>query len=223
MHPTIMRDALLSQKGVFRMETLDAETLMAAVKQELSIKMVSGGMRLDNIGIVQCAHRQFIGVMFCNSEFERPREVSMFIVDTRGTIVGREVIPDEREALHADPNVIWLSDEMVIFVDRISDLDTRFVISAVDYSPAGMADGLKATLYYPSMSTAKLINRKFGVDDSNDDVWTVIVGIDGVFPEASPIPDFRDAVPMAARSRDSARLGACGRCGGGSRWTGPPW
>ncbi len=223
MHPTIMRDALLSQKGVFRMEILDAETLMAAVKQELSIKMISGGMRLDNIGIMQCAHRQFIGVMFCNSEFVRPKEVSMFIVDTRGTIVGREVISDEREALRADPNILWLSDEMVIFVDRISDLDTRFVMSAVDYAPEGMAEGLQAMIYYPSMSTAQMINRKFGVDDSNDDVWTVIVGIDGVFPESNPIPDFRDPALAAARARDIARIGACGRCGGGSRWTGPPW
>jgi len=223
MHPTIMRDALLSQKGVFRIEALDAETLMAAVRQEMSIKKVSGGMRLDNIGIMQCAHRQYIGVMFCNSEFERPKKVSMFIVDTMGTVVGREVIEDERETLHADPNVLWLSDEMVIFVDRISNLDTRFVISAVDYTFDGMAEGFHAAIYYPSMSTARLINRKFGVDDSNDDVWTVIVGIDGVFPESNPIPDFRDPVLASEKGRDVARIGACGRCGGGSRWRGPPW
>jgi len=223
MHPTIMREALLSQKGVLRLEPLDSETLMAAVEQEMSIRRISGGMELDNIGIMQCAHRQFVGAMFCTGEFERPDETSMFIVDSMGNIIGREVVPGEREAMASDPNIIWLSDSMAIFRDKITGHEAKFVISAVNYAPAGLEDGMQAVIYYPSVSTARIINRRFGVDDTGNAVWTLIIGVDGLFPSPGIAAEISEPAASVTRSSNRARIGACGRCGGGSRWTGPPW
>jgi len=223
MQPTIMRETLLSQKGVLRLEPLDSETLMAAVEQELSIKRISGGMELDNIGIMQCAHRQFVGVMFCTSEFERPEETSMFIVDSLGNVIGREVSPGERAAMASDPNIIWLSDSMAIFRDKITGHESKFVISAVNYAPAGLDDGLRAVIYYPSVGTAKIINKRFGVDDSSNAVWTLIIGVDGLFPSPGAAAEMGEPAAAMTQFSNRARIGACGRCGGGSRSRGPPW
>lgn len=223
MQPSIMRDFLLSQKGVFRLETLDASTLMDVMRAEMSVNTITGGMRLENIGVMQCAHRQYVGVMFCSGEFDRPEECGMYMVDDLGTVIGREIVGEEKREYINDPTVVWLSDTMAIFADKITAHDAKFVISAVDYRPLGMHPDMSAVIYFPAVTTARMINERFGVDDDNGSIWTVIIGVDGVFPDKGAVAEAVEgsAIGIDQMTRDD-RIGSCGRCGGCSRWTGPP-
>lgn len=223
MQPTTMRELILAQKGVFRTEPLDAETLIAAVKSEMNVDTISGGMKLENVGMMECARKEYVGVMFCTGEFERPDECSMYMVDTEGTIIGKEVVESEREAFLADPNIIWLSDKVAMYADRITNRDARFMITAIKYAPSHLGMDLDAIIFYPSVPTAKLINQRYGVDDMSGTVQTIVFGTDGPFRQN----DAASSVPMPALAtedlnRDS-RIGSCGRCGGCCPSTGRPW
>jgi len=196
MQPTIMRDAILSHEGVFRFEVLDSETLMRSVQSEMSVDRITGGMKLENIGIIQCSHRKYVGVIFCDGRFHRPDECSMYMVNAIGTIIGKEVTKAEKELYKDDPNVIWLSETLAMFTDKIDHYDAKFVISAVPFRPIGMPDNMEAVLYFPSLSTAKILNQRYGVDDDNGNVWTIIIGIDEIMPGIHEIDPVSDAVKV---------------------------
>lgn len=184
MQPTIQCEAILSCPGVMRMEELDHEALMDAMSTELAVDRISGGMKLENIGVVQCCRKQFVGVMFCRGEFRRPDACSMYIINDKGVVIGREVTKVEKEAMKDDPNVAWLSSTMAMFLDKVDSNDARFVISAMPFKPEGMPQGMEAVIYYPSVATAKKLNDRYGVDDENSTVSTILIGINGIGVEA---------------------------------------
>jgi len=187
MQPTIQCEAILSCPGVIRMEGLDHEALMDAMNTELAVDRISGGMKLENIGVVQCCRRQFVGVLFCRGEFRRPDACSMYMINNKGVIIGREVTKSEKEAMKDDPNVAWLSSTMAMFLDKVDSNDARFVISAMPFKPEGMPEGMEAVIYYPSVVTAKKLNELYGVDDENSTVSTILIGINGINAEPDMI------------------------------------
>ena len=187
MQPTIQCEAILSCPGVIRMEGLDEDALMDAMNTELAVDRISGGMKLENIGVVQCCRRQFVGVLFCRGEFRRPDACSMYIINNKGVIIGREVTKSEKEAMKDDPNVAWLSSTMAMFLDKVDSNDARFVISAMPFKPEGMPEGMEAVIYYPSVVTAKKLNELYGVDDENSTVSTILIGINGINAEPDMI------------------------------------
>ncbi|MBE6513835.1 MAG: hypothetical protein II933_05210 [Candidatus Methanomethylophilaceae archaeon] len=187
MQPTIQCEAILSCPGVIRMEGLDNEALMDAMNTELAVDRISGGMKLENIGVVQCCRKQFVGVMFCRGEFRRPDACSMYIINDKGIVIGREVTKVEKEAMKDDPNVAWLSSTMAMFLDKVDSNDARFVISAMPFKPEGMPRGMEAVIYYPSVVTAKKLNEIYGVDDENSTVSTILIGINGISTESDMI------------------------------------
>jgi hypothetical protein len=175
------------------MEGLDEDALMDAMNTELAVDRISGGMKLENIGVVQCCRRQFVGVLFCRGEFRRPDACSMYMINNKGTIIGREVTKSEKEAMKDDPNVAWLSSTMAMFLDKVDSNDARFVISAMPFKPEGMPQGMEAVIYYPSVVTAKKLNELYGVDDENSTVSTILIGINGITAEPDMI-----AAPVGA-------------------------
>ena len=187
MQPTIQCEAILSCPGVIRMEGLDHEALMDAMNTELAVDRISGGMKLENMGVVQCCRRQFVGVLFCRGEFRRPDACSMYMINNKGVIIGREVTKSEKEAMKDDPNVAWLSSTMAMFLDKVDSNDARFVISAMPFKPEGMPEGMEAVIYYPSVVTAKKLNELYGVDDENSTVSTILIGINGINAEPDMI------------------------------------
>jgi len=193
MQPTIQCEAILSCPGVIRMEGLDEDALMDAMNTELAVDRISGGMKLENIGVVQCCRRQFVGVMFCRGEFRRPDACSMYMINNKGVIIGREVTKSEKEAMKDDPNIAWLSSTMAMFLDKVDSNDARFVISAMPFKPEGMPQGMEAVIYYPSVVTAKKLNELYGVDDENSTVSTILIGINGINAEPDMI-----AAPVGA-------------------------
>jgi len=193
MQPTIQCEAILSCPGVIRMEGLEEGALMDAINTELAVDRISGGMKLENIGVVQCCRRQFVGVLFCRGEFRRPDACSMYIINNKGVIIGREVTKSEKEAMKDDPNVAWLSSTMAMFLDKVDSNDARFVISAMPFKPEGMPQGMEAVIYYPSVVTAKKLNELYGVDDENSTVSTILIGINGINAEPDMI-----AAPIGA-------------------------
>jgi len=184
MQPTIQCEAILSYPGVMRMEGLDGEALMEAMNTELAVDHISGGMKLENIGVVQCCRKQFVGVMFCRGEFRRPDACSMYMINNKGVIIGREVTKSEKETMKDDPNIAWLSSTMAMFLDKVDSNDARFIISAMPFKPEGMPQGMEAVIYYPSVVTAKKLNEIYGVDDENSTVSTILIGINGISAEA---------------------------------------
>ena len=75
-------EALLSMDGVIAVEPVGREVLDRVVGIETSIKCVSGGMRIDNRGILDFKDMDRVYVMFCDRTFPRPDQVTMVMLSS---------------------------------------------------------------------------------------------------------------------------------------------
>lgn len=164
-------------EGILRAEPLSADRIQRIAETEASVREVSGGMRLENIGLFQCIHRQDVLVVFCDSRFPRPDEVTMRMIDTNGVVIGHDVPPSMEGDLHDRDDLIWVSEGFVMYPGLISDRDAKFVMSSAGF-PQGCVDGIDPIVYYPSVPTAQVLNESFGVSDTG--ISTLILGVDGV-------------------------------------------
>ena len=121
-------EALTALDGVIATEQLDDEAMKVVTGIETSIRTVSGGMRIENRGILDCAGMSRNYVLFCGSGFPRPDQVTMEMVDDAGEVVGHDVPPCMVDAFRSRDDVIWMSDGFVLYPGLVCDRDVRMVM-----------------------------------------------------------------------------------------------
>ena len=90
---------LLSKPGVVRVEVLDAETVSGVVDEEDSVRVFSGSMELESIGLGKCVCKDLVAAVFCDSSFPRPDVVTIEIVDEYGTLIAQDVPPSLKPSI----------------------------------------------------------------------------------------------------------------------------
>lgn len=176
-------------EGVLRVEPISHAQMGDLVETEESLKTATCGLRMENVGIVTCASRKNLFVMFCTSDFKRPDKITMEMVDDRGVTVGHDVPPGMLAEYKARDDVIWFTDNFVLYPKKIAPYDARMVMRACRMEWDVPEDTVSWT-YFPSPETADQINGWFG--NSNKRLSTVVVGVDGLVPSDGslvPVPD----------------------------------
>ena len=165
--------ALIGERpGVLGIEPLDGETVGMLVDAEDSISRVSGGMRLENRGMRECARMDRVFVMFCDPSFPRPDEVTMEMVDDEGVVVGHDVPPSMRSDYEGRENVMWMADGFVMYPSRVGTSDVRLVMLSGSFD---VPEPFEARVFYPSMTSAQTLCGRFGV--IGDHIAAVVLGI----------------------------------------------
>ena len=171
--------------GVIRAEPLDCATMESIVASEGEIRTVSGGMRIENIGVGTCASCRDLFVLFCDGGFARPSTVTMEMVDDRGVTVGHDVPSGMRESLKGRKDLIWLTDDFVMYPEKMEPYDVRMVMRASRLE-CPLPPGVDPWVFYPSPTTADAVNEAFGMSVRR--MSTVIVGVDGLEGKAPSVP-----------------------------------
>lgn len=166
---------ILSKEGVLRVEPLDRRTVGRLVEAEESITRVSGGMRLENRGMTDCAGMERNFVMFCDASFPRPDEVTMEMVDDRGVVIGHDVPPCMRQDFAARDDIIWMADGFVMYPRRVGEHDVRMVMLSSRFD---VPEPLVSRIFYPSLTTAHMLNGMFGVECER--LASVVIGVNGL-------------------------------------------
>lgn len=172
-------EALTALDGVIAAEQLDDEALKVVTGIETSIRTVSGGMRIENRGILDCAGMSRNYVLFCGSGFPRPDQVTMEMVDDAGEVVGHDVPPCMVDAFRSRDDVIWMSDGFVLYPGLVCDRDVRMVMLSSRMKVSGPLGEFDVRSFYPSASSAEYLLGLFGREPDRS-VAAVILGVDGV-------------------------------------------
>ncbi len=188
MRPEAFLKEVRSRPGVLRVEPLTPDMTARIMSEEDSVKVFSGSMDLEPVGLGKCICKDFSAAVFCDSRFPRPDRVTIEIVDEYGTLLGHDV-PDRLVASirKRKKSALWLSENFVMSPEAITPLKPHMVMYASPFPGRGWAGGLEPLVFYPSVSTAELINGFFGIKDSAG-VSTIVLGVDGVKPSV-PMPD----------------------------------
>ena len=171
-------DAAGSMPGVIRVEPLDGDMVDRVLETEMSISVVSGGMRLDNRGALECASMGGRFAMFCDATFPRPDAVTMEMVDDRGELVGHDVPPGLRRAYEGRDDVCWLAEGFVLYPRRIGPHDVTMVMRSAGMRVPGVPENVEVRVFYPSPSSASLLGAPYGLDDGR--VSAALVGVGGL-------------------------------------------
>lgn len=172
-------EALTALDGVIAAEQLDDEAMRVVTGIETSIRTVSGGMRIENRGILDCAGMSRNYVLFCGSGFPRPEQVTMEMVDDAGEVVGHDVPPFMVDAFRSRDDVIWMSDGFVLYPGLVCDRDVRMVMLSSRMKVSGPLGEFDVRSFYPSASSAEYLLGLFGREPDRS-VAAVILGVDGV-------------------------------------------
>jgi hypothetical protein len=114
--------------------------------------------------------------MFCSREFEMFTETFIDIVDSRGGLVGHDVLMSERNQYDSD-QYVWLAENIFVDLTALSDYTIKTIIHSFPLQISGVSD-VVTRAYYPSATAADYLNSRFGAQGKI--VSTIIIGVDGV-------------------------------------------
>ena len=178
MRSTEYLGLLRAMPGVVRAELVPADLVQSVAEMEASITRASGGMKLENSGMVQCLKRSMVAVVFCDCDFKRPEAVTMRMVDTDGVVIGHDVPPSRMDEFRARDDVLWIASGFIMYADLICSNDATMVMDSSSLMVAGAPEDSVAEMFYPSCSSSDMINTRFAMPGGM--ISNAIVGIDGI-------------------------------------------
>ena len=169
---------LRGMEGVIDVAVMDRDEVGRIVAEEMSITEVSCGIRMECPGMNVCASKGTVFALSCDVSFPRPTDVTMELVDDRGVVIGHDVPPGRKEEFgKMGKEVIWVSDSFVLYPEKVGPYDVRMVLGA-SRMDCGIPYGPEPWIYYPSMTSAVMMNGFYGF--KGDRTSTVVLGVDGL-------------------------------------------
>ncbi len=159
-----------------KVEIPDREFLCALEKDDMCVD-TSFGMTIDNKAMDACLSCDFVLCVYVNTFFEKPDDIIMMMQDPFGNIVGHSVAQSQMNDFSGREDLIWLSDDFVLYPDVEMKESTILVMLPQIYKGFSEQDGVsEAVIFYPATTTDFIIKEKYGgFDDPN--IATLLMGI----------------------------------------------
>lgn len=121
--------------------------LMAEAKQNLlkieeSVK-ATFGIDCTNKGVMQCLARENIIVIIKDSRFRPPPEPTVLLVADDDMIIGMEIFPEQKAQYLGREDIVFLSDEFILFLDQKPKNKECFVMPPVSFPEVERMPGTK--------------------------------------------------------------------------------
>ena len=171
-------DFYRSQEGVFDIIKLTDEQFGEAHRIESGI-CTQAGCEYENIGFELLAKRQHRFCIYVEAgfRFEKKSHLKMMTGDTvTGMLLSPEEIPDYKE--RAD--VIWVSEDFVVFPDVVAEGEDRFVLYPYEFPELselipGCSNAIGAS---PAIPSDMYLKHQIGLGIDKG-IFTFILGCDG--------------------------------------------
>ena len=176
VHYTEFSKALLLHPGIIRLELLTKD-LMEEVRSIENSPLNVGFMPIDPVGYGEVCSKKLKLIAFCSTEFPMFTERFMDIVDSRGMMVGHDVL-DSEKAEYDSKDYIWLTNNLFFDMTMMGEHHLKCAIHSLALNVEGLDDGICPRVYYPCAASADHLNEKFGASGKVSS--TVIIGVDGI-------------------------------------------
>ena len=163
--------------GVRAAFVLDEEIKKQMLAEESTVQG-AGGYTVENEGVKEAMKRDVVIALIKDPRFRPPPEPTI-IMTTNGKIVGQEIFPWTAHEVEGQ-NVIWLSDGFCIFVDRIENAPSKFVMPPVSFPELNPGNGCKDVVSCSPAPTTDLMMRKHEGLEDNGKLASVVVGFNFV-------------------------------------------
>jgi len=154
-------------KGVVAAFYLDAETLKKIQDEEATVKAV-GGIDVINEGFNQALKREKVICIVKDPRFRPPPEPTVVLKSSDGKIMGIEVFPNTSKEYRDREDVVWLSDDFIVFpnVKPGEDGNESFIMPPVSFPELNESNGCRDVVSCsPAPTCDKMIRESHGMKD----------------------------------------------------------
>lgn len=174
---------LLSRlEGVVKVFSVEGEILKRIMEIESQVRAVMN-IEVRNTGVEECLKRNHIVCIIKDSRFRPPPEPTVLLVGDDGIILGKEVIPSDTHDYKNDENVVFLSDDFIVFTDRKPNEKEYFLMPPVRFPELerleGVCNVVSCSLSAPS---DYLLRKHYNLQD-DPKLASILVGFDLISDE----------------------------------------
>jgi len=126
------------------------------------------GIPVINAGVEECLKRDHVICIIKNRAFRPPPEATVLLVSDDATILGEEVLPHrKKEFLEKNKEeVVWLSEEFVMYPERTGNLKEMFVMPPVSFPEVEQYEGVTDVVSCsPSAPSDMMLRQMHGYED----------------------------------------------------------
>lgn len=132
----------------------------------------------DNLGVAEVLSRDFVACLFKDRTFRPPPEPTLLLVDERGQVLGREVVPEEPPPKPGERRFAFLGKDFVLFGDMNPSGRLRFLLPPVRFPELEHVAGIhRVVSASPDTPQDEFLRERLRVPKGRD-LASVLVGYD---------------------------------------------
>ncbi len=164
-------------KGVAEAFELGPEIRELLLKIESGIKATMD-IEVKNTGLEECLKRKHVLCIIKDKTFRPPPEPTIFLAADKDTILGQEILEKDRCDFEGLDNLVYLSEDFVVFTDRKARNKEYFLMPPVSFPELESVCGLRNVVSCsPSALGDLAIRTAQGLED-NPKLASVLIGFD---------------------------------------------
>jgi len=133
---------LKGMEGSQQVFKLDDRSRLKLIEIENSVKG-SLGITCRNLGVEECLKRQHVVVVIKDKRFRPPPEPTVLLVADDDVIIGKEIFPHDRDQYKDDENVLFLSEDFIVFLDKKPKSKECFMMPPVSFPEVSRLPGTR--------------------------------------------------------------------------------
>lgn len=155
---------LRREPGIARAEIMPDALMEKIIGEESTVTAAMGSMPVVNTGLDECMRRDVRICVFEDAGAWHPRATSMRMLNGSGEVVGHDIPMDLRSDYERRGDVVFLSEDFVMYAGMDMGDSLRMEMLAVAYRGNGnwIPDEQSPVIWYPSSTSSEMIKEFFG-------------------------------------------------------------
>jgi len=170
-------EVLRNLQGVIATFALEAGT-------RKQLKDIESGVRatldieVKNDGLKECLRREHVVGIIKDKSFRPPPSPTVLLMGDNGSVLGEEVLPGQRCNFEGNPDLIFLSDDFVIYTNRKPTRHEFFHMPPIRFPEIERIPGIENVVSCsPTALGDVLVRTSHGLED-DPKLASVLIGFD---------------------------------------------
>ena len=170
-------NSLRGERGAVRVEVMPNDLCDMVVEEEATVSAVGGMLPVRNTGLDDFMSRNTKLVVFDDGSLYIPPCSTMDMVDSKGHVIGHDILPSQAAEYQAKDNVMFLSDDFIMFTDMEVDGGSYMNMKATPYlgTDGWVPKESDAIIWFSSSSSSDMIHDYF--DEPKSNLATAMIGM----------------------------------------------
>lgn len=170
-------EVLRNLEGVIEAFALKAETRKQLKDIESGVKATLD-IEVKNTGLDECLRREHVVGIIKDKRFRPPPSPTVLLVGDNGAILGEEVLPGLRSNYEGKQDLIFLSDDFVIYTDRKPTRREFFLMPPISFPEIERIPGIENVVSCSPTALGDVLVRTSHELEDDPKLASVLIGFD---------------------------------------------